>query len=176
LSISRSTYLAVAVGLLMVGCGGSAGTATATSPSPGSSPVPSPTPTPSPVDTKDMKISVDSTFVRSVPVGSSTDFDLDIQDVGTADIPNLDLLFDAGDRFMDKYTIESAGSCAVDTSLPGLACGKVTQGSHLTFTIKATPQAAGSYVFKFHVDQYKTPLFQTDGTQYVYYWTQTVTS
>jgi len=60
-----------------------------------------------------MKIQIDSTFIKSVPVGQSTGFDLDIQDVGTVDIPDLYLIFDAGDRFMDKYTIQSAGSCAV---------------------------------------------------------------
>jgi len=31
-------------------------------------------------------------------------------------------------------------------------------------------------VFKFHVDEYKTPLYEADGTQYVYSWTQTVTT
>jgi len=123
-----------------------------------------------------MKISINSTFIQSVPVAVSTTFDIDIVDVGTVDIPNLDLIFDAGDLFLDKYTLESAGSCQLDTSLPGLACGKVATGTHLTFTIKATPKVAGSYVFKFHVDQYKTALYEADGTQYVYSWTQTVTA
>ena len=49
-------------------------------------------------------------------------------------------------------------------------------GTHLKFTVKATPKNTGSFVFKFHVDQYKTPLYEADGTQYVYSWTQTVTS
>jgi hypothetical protein len=123
-----------------------------------------------------MLVTVDSTFIKSVAVGSSTNFDLDIKDVGTVDIPNLDLIFDAGDLFLDKYTIQSAGPCQVDTNLPGLVCGKVATGTHLTFTMKATPNIAGSYVFKFHVDQYKTPLYEADGTQYVYSWTQTVTT
>jgi hypothetical protein len=123
-----------------------------------------------------MKIAIDSTFTDNVPVGKSTNFDIDIQDVGTADIPNLDLVFNAGDLFMDKYTIDSPGSCAIDLNLPGLACGLVTKGTHLTFSIKATPKVAGSFVFKFHVDQYKTPLYEANGTQYVYSWTQTVTS
>jgi hypothetical protein len=123
-----------------------------------------------------MKISIDSTFTKSVPVAVSTDFDLDIQDVGSVDIPNLYLIFDAGDRFLDKYTIESAGACRVDTNVSGgLACGKVAMGTHLKFTIKATPKNSGSFVFKFHVDQYKTPLYEADGTQYVYSWTQAVT-
>jgi hypothetical protein len=123
-----------------------------------------------------MLISVDSTFTDNVPVSVSTTFDLDIQDVGTADIPNLDLAFNAGDLFMDKYKIESADPCRIDTNLPGLACGLLSQGAHLKFTIKATPKVAGSFVFKFHIDQYKTPLYETNGTQYVYSWTQTVTS
>ena len=124
-----------------------------------------------------MKILIASTFIRSVSVGQSTGFDLDIQDVGTVDIPNLYLIFDAGDLFMDKYTIQSAGTCRVDPAVTGgLACGTLAVGSHLKFTINATPKAAGSYVFKFHVDQYKTRLYEADGTQYFYSWTQTVTT
>jgi len=123
-----------------------------------------------------MKISIDSTFIKSVTVGKSTGFDLDIQDVGTVDIPDLYLIFDAGDRFLDKYTIQSAGSCRLDTNVTGLACGKVATGTHLKFTIKATPKNTGDFVFKFHVDEYKTPLYEADGTQYVYSWTQTVTT
>ena len=174
--IDRSFLAAIAVGFLVVACGSSPSTATVTSPSPSPSPLPSPSPIPSPTDTANMKISIASTFTKTVPVGSSTNFDLDIQDVGSVDIPNLNLIFDAGDLFLDKYTIESAGSCSVDTNLPGLNCGKLAMGTHLTFTIKATPKAAGSYVFKFDVDQYKTPLYEADGTQYVYSWTQTVTT
>jgi hypothetical protein len=164
LNTPRSFIAATAVGLLLLACGG------------GKTASPAPTVIPSPTDTANMKIAIDSTFIKSVPVGVSTNFDLDIQDVGTVDIPNLSLVFDDGDRFMDKYTIENAGSCQVDTSLPGLACGKLTLGTHLKFTIKAKPKAAGSYVFKFHVDQYKTPLYEADDTEYVYSWTQTVTS
>ncbi|HEY8839126.1 MAG TPA: hypothetical protein VIO80_00495 [Candidatus Dormibacteraeota bacterium] len=169
--IDRSFLAAIAVGFLVVACGSSPGTAT----------VPTPTlsslPTPSSVDTKNMKILIASTFIRSVSVGQSTGFDLDIQDVGTVDIPNLYLIFDAGDLFMDKYTIQSAGTCRVDPAVTGgLACGTLAVGSHLKFTINATPKAAGSYVFKFHVDQYKTRLYEADGTQYFYSWTQTVTT
>jgi hypothetical protein len=123
-----------------------------------------------------MKVEVDSTFIKTATVGSSTTFDLDIQDVGTADIPNLTLVFNLGDRFLDTYTVESAGPCVVDPNLPGLECGLVTHGSHLTFTIKATPKAAGSYVFKFTLDQFKTVLKQGDGNEYEYSWTQTVKS
>ena len=85
--IDRSLLAAIAVGVLAVACGGSSGTAVV--------PTPSPLPSPSPVDTKNMKISIASTFVPSVPVAVSTGFDLDIQDVGTVDIPNLYLVFDA---------------------------------------------------------------------------------
>ena len=158
----------------MIGCGGGGGTSNAPTPSPVTTP--SPLPTPSPVNTKDMKVEVDSTFIKTATVGNSTTFDLDIQDVGTADIPNLTLVFNLGDRFLDTYTVQSAGPCVLDLNLPGLECGKVAHGSHLTFTIKATPKAAGNYVFKFTLDQFKTVLKQGDGNEYVYSWTQTVTS
>ena len=170
MSTSRSFLAAIAAGFLLVACGGgSSGTATVPTPSPS-------IPTPAPTDTKNMKIQIDSTFIKSVHVGQSTGFDLDIQDVGTVDIPDLYLIFDAGDRFMDKYTIQSAGSCRFDTNVTGLACGKLAAGTHLKFTINATPKSAGDFVFKFHVDEYKTPLYEADGTQYVYSWTQTVTT
>jgi hypothetical protein len=123
-----------------------------------------------------MKISIDSTFIKSVPVGQSTDFALDIQDVGTVDIPDLYLIFDAGDPFLDKYTIKSSGSCRLDPNVTGLACGRLATGTHLKLTITGTPKSSGDFVFKFHVDQYKTPLYEADGTQYVYSWTQTVTA
>jgi hypothetical protein len=124
-----------------------------------------------------MKIAIDSTYHKTPKVGTSTTFDVDIQDVGTADIPNVYLAFNLGtDRFLDIYSVESAGPCQVDTNVPGLACGKLTQGAHLTFTIKATPKTAGSYVFKFTVNQYKTILSQDDGEQYDYTWTQTISS
>jgi hypothetical protein len=170
MSTSRSFFAAVAAGFLLVACGGgSSGTASVPTPSPS-------IPTPAPTDTKNMKIQIDSTFIKSVPVGQSTGFDLDIQDVGTVDIPDLYLIFDAGDRFMDKYTIQSAGSCRLDTNVTGLACGKLVAGTHLKFTINATPKSTGDFVFKFHVDEYKTPLYEANGTQYVYSWTQTVTT
>jgi hypothetical protein len=140
----------------MVACGGTIGTVT--------------------VDTTNMKISVNSTFTTTVPVGSPTSFDMDIKDVGTDDIPNLSIIFDDGDRFMDKYTVQSAGSCKVDKSLPGLACGKLAHGADLVFTITAQPNVAGSYVFKFHVANAKQPLNQSDNNQYVYSWAQTVTA
>lgn len=165
--IDRSFLAAIVVGILVVACGSSPKTAAVT---------PSPLPSPSATDTKNMLIKIDSTFIKSVPVGQSTDFDLDIQDVGTVDIPDLYLIFDAGDHFLDKYTIQSAGSCRLDAAVTGLACGKVATGTHLKFTIKATPKSSGDFVFKFHVDEYKTPLYEADGTQYVYSWTQTVTS
>jgi hypothetical protein len=168
LRIDKSFVAAIAVGLLAVACGSSPAAVVPT-PSP-------PLPSPSPTDTKNMKISIASTFVASVPVAVSTTFDLDIQDVGTIDIPNLYLIFDAGDLFMDKYTIESAGPCRVDAAITGaLACGSLATGAHLKFTIKGTPKNMGNFVFKFHVNQYKTHLYEADGTQYVYSWTQSVT-
>ena len=167
--IDKSLVVAIAAGLLVVACGSSPAAVVPT-PSP-------PLPSPSPTATKSMLISIASTFVESVPVAVSTKFDLDIQDVGTVDIPNLYLIFDAGDLFMDKYSIESAGPCRVDAAISGaLACGILAKGAHLKFTIKGTPKNTGSFVFKFHVNQYKTHLYEADGTQYVYSWTQSVTS
>jgi hypothetical protein len=151
--------MAAAVGLLTVACGGSVGTAA-----------------PSPVDTSKMMVSLDSTFILSVPVGSPTDFNIDVKDVGTVDIPNLTIIFDDGDRFMDDYTIQSAGTCKVDKGLPGLACGKVATGADFKVTITAKPLKAGSFVFKFHVADDKKRLHQSDDNEYVYSWTQTVTS
>lgn len=168
--INKSFLAAIAFGFLVVACGGSPSTANAPSQTPPG------LPTPAPTDTANMKISITSTFIKSVPVGQSTGFDLDIQDVGTVDIPDLYLIFDAGDRFLDKYTVASAGSCRLDANVTGLACGKLATGTHLKFTINATPKATGDFVFKFHVDEYKTPLYEADGTQYVYSWTQTVTT
>ncbi len=168
--IFKSIVASIAVGLLLAACGSSPA---AVVPTPTPSP---PLPSPSTTVTKNMKISIASTFIASVPVAVSTSFDLDIQDVGTIDIPNLYLIFDAGDLFMDKYTLESAGPCRVDAAISGaLACGALATGAHLKFTIKGTPKNQGNFVFKFHVNQYKTHLYEADGTQYVYSWTQTVT-
>jgi hypothetical protein len=122
-----------------------------------------------------MMISVDSTFTQSVPVGSPTGFDIDIKDVGAADIPNLNILFDTPDLFLDKYTVQNAAPCKVDKSLPGIACGKLAVGADLKFTLTAQPKSAGSFVFKFHVADNKQLLNQSDGSLYVYSWTQTVT-
>jgi hypothetical protein len=157
LNVLKPTFLALALGLLAVSCGGSVGTPVA-------------------VDTTNMKISVDSTYITSVQVGSHTKFDITIKDVGTADIPNLSILFDSGDRFMDKYTIEATSSCQVDKGLPGLKCGKLAHNTEVKVTITAQPKTTGSYVFKFHVGNNKTPLNQDDDNQYVYSWTQSVTA
>jgi hypothetical protein len=123
-----------------------------------------------------MKIAVDSTYHKTPKVGNQTTFDMDIQDVGTVDIPNLYLAFNLADRFLDSYSVDSAGPCQLDSTIPGLACGRLAQGAHLTFTIKATPKAAGSFVFRFTVNQYKTILSQSDGEQYDYTWTQTIST
>jgi len=156
---SRSILIAAAVGLFTVACGGSVGTVA-----------------PSPVDTSKMMVSIDSTFTRSVPVGSPTDFEIDVKDVGTVDIPSLTIIFDDGDRFMDNYTVKSAGTCKVDKALPGLACGKVATGADLKVTVTAQPSKAGSFVFKFHLANNKQRLHQSDDNEYVYSWTQTVTA
>lgn len=159
MNTTKSILMSAAVGLLLVGCGGSVGTAA-----------------PSPVDTSKMMVSLDSTFTRSVPVSSPTDFDIDVKDVGTVDIPNLTVIFDDGDRFMDLYTVKSAGTCKVDKALPGLACGKVATGADFKVTVTAQPSKAGSFVFKFHLANNKQRLHQSDDNEYVYSWTQTVTS
>lgn len=154
--------MAAALGLLAVACGGSVGTVS--------------TPSPSPVDTSKMMVSLDSTFTRSVPVGAPTNFDIDVKDVGSVDIPNLTVIFDDGDRFMDNYTVSAAGPCKVDKGLPGLSCGKVATGADFKVTITAQPSKAGSFVFKFHLANDKQRLHQSDDNEYVYSWTQTVTS
>lgn len=143
----------------MVACGGSVGT------------VPPPT-----VDTSKMMVAIQSTFTLSVPVGAPTNFDIDVKDVGTVDIPNLTVIFDDGDRFMDNYTVQSAGTCKVDKTLPGLTCGKVATGADFKVTITAQPSKAGSFVFKFHLADDKQRLHQSDDNEYVYSWTQTVTA
>ena len=169
--------MAVVFGVLMVGCGGSvAQNPPASTPTPIPTPVPSPSPTPSPVDVSKMIISIDSTFIKTVTVGSSTDFTLDIADVGAVDIPYLSILFNSGDRFLDIYTITSSTPCTIDTNISGLACGKLAQGAHLMLTNTAKPKTAGNYVFKFSVTNYKQILKEADGNQYVYSWTQTVSS
>jgi hypothetical protein len=145
------------MGLLMVACGGSSGTTAV-------------------VDTSKMMVSFESTFIKSVQVGNPTDFNLDVKDVGTVDIPNLDLLFDDGDRFLDKYTVTSAGSCKVDKGLPGLACGKLAHGAELKFVVTAQPKSAGDFVLKFHIANNKTRLHEADDNEYEYSWSQTVTS
>jgi hypothetical protein len=101
---------------------------------------------------------------------------MDIQDVGTVDIPYLSILFNAGDRFLDIYAITSSKPCTIDTNITGLACGNLAAGAHLALTITAKPKTAGSYVFKFSVTNYKQILKEADGNQYVYSWTQTVNS
>jgi hypothetical protein len=159
MSTSRSCLAAVAAGFLLVACGGSVGTVA-----------------PATVDTSKMMVSLDSTFTRSVPVGSPTSFDIDVKDVGAVDIPNLTVIFDDGDRFMDNYTVQSAGACKVDKGLPGLTCGKVATGADLKVTITAQPSKAGSFVFKFHLANNKQRLHQSDDNEYVYSWTQTVTA
>src|SRR5665213_485095 len=174
LSSTRTTLGAAAALLLMAACGSTGGTASKVTPAVGT---PSPAAvTPSPIDTTNMKISVDSTFIKTVTVGTSTNFDMDIQDVGTDDIPNLTILFDAGDPFLDRYTVQTSGPCTVDTTIAALTCGTLAHGTHLKFTISATPTLAGSYVFKWHVANVKQILNEADDNQYVYSWTQTVSS
>jgi hypothetical protein len=172
LSSTRTTLGAAAALLLMAACGSTGGTAGKVTPAA----VTPAAASPSPVDTTNMKISVDSTFIKTVTVGTSTDFDMDIQDVGTDDIPNLTILFDAGDPFLDRYTVQTSGPCTLDNTIAGLTCGKVAHGTHLKFTISATPTLAGSYVFKWHVANVKQILNEADDNQYVYSWTQTVSS
>jgi hypothetical protein len=156
LNIAKATFAAAALTLLTLACGGSAGTATTK------------------VDTTKMKIAVDSTYHQAAQVGTPSNFNITIKDVGTSDIPNLNVLFDEGDRFLDKYTVQSAGPCKVDKGLPGLSCGKLAKGAALTFTMTAKPSTAGSYVFKFHIANVKTPLNEANDIEYVYSWTQTI--
>jgi len=124
---------------------------------------------------ENMQISIASTFVQSVPRRVPTTFDLDIQDVGTVDIPNLYLIFDRRSDFSWTSTRSS------QPAMPG-RCGHrwrtglwpARKGRAPRVHITGTPKNMGSFVFKFHVNQYKTHLYEADGTQYVYSWTQTV--
>jgi hypothetical protein len=156
-TIAKATLAAAAVALLTLACGGSVGTVTTTK-----------------VDTTKMKISVESTYHKAAQVGTPSNFNLTIKDVGTVDIPTLNVLFDEGDRFLDKYAVQSSGSCKVDKGLPGLSCGKLAKGAGLTFTLTAQPSKAGSYTFKFHIANAKTPLNEADDIEYVYSWAQTI--
>jgi hypothetical protein len=123
-----------------------------------------------------MAISDDSSFHATVSVGRITDFDFTIKDVGTVDIPSLDIMFDGGDKFLDHYTVIKAGPCKVDKDLPGLACGLLAQGKELKFNMTAQPRTAGNFTFKYHIANDGRYLNEADGKGYTYSWTQTILS
>jgi hypothetical protein len=123
-----------------------------------------------------MAISFDSASHKAAIVGLLSEFDVTIGNVGKADIPNLGIMFDDGDRFLDHYTVVTSGSCTVDKSLPGLACGLLAQGKELKFTMTAQPRDAGNFTFKFHVANGGVYINEGDGKGYTYSWTQTILS
>ena len=101
---------------------------------------------------------------------------VEIDNTGKADIPKLGIMFDDGDRFLDHYTVLTSGTCTVDKSLPGLACGSLAAGKELKFTMTAQPRDAGNFTFKFHIANGGLYLNEADGKGYTYRWTQTILS
>jgi hypothetical protein len=148
----------MASGLLVVGCGASGAGNGAGSGG----------------ETSNMAIALDSASHAKVFVGKLTDFDLSIKNVGTVDIPNLTVLFDDGDKFLDDYTVVASGSCTVNKDLPGLACGSLARGSELKFNMTAQPRKAGNFTFKFHIGNGGRYLNEADGKGYTYSWQQVI--
>jgi len=120
-------------------------------------------------------ISVDGGYSPTAIVGTLSDFDFTVDNVGTTRIANLTILFDGGDRFLDHYTVVASGPCTVEKSLPGLACGPLAPGSEVKFKMTAQPRDAGTFTFKFHVGDSLLYLEEANGGRYVYSWTQTIT-
>jgi hypothetical protein len=119
-------------------------------------------------------ISVDGGYSQTATVGTPSDFDFTVKNVGTTRITNLTILFDEGDPFLDHYTVLTSGPCTVQKSLPGLACGPLAPGSELSFTMTAKPHDAGKFTFTFHVGDNALHLQEGDGGVYGYSWTQTI--
>ena len=120
-----------------------------------------------------MAIALESEYEQMVSVGRPTGFDFTVRNIGTADIPNLAILFDEGDRFLNYYTVLTSGSCTVNRNLPGLACGPLNKGGELKFNMVAQPRKAGKFTFKFHISSGGRYL-EEDGTAYTYSWAQTI--
>jgi hypothetical protein len=121
-----------------------------------------------------MAISVDSSSDSHALAGSVYTTDLDIKNTGQADIPKLDIMFDIGDKFLDHNVIVKSDPCAVDKSLPGLACGDLAVGAELKFTITYQPKDAGNFKYQFEVANGGLYLPESDGKEYTYSWTQAV--
>jgi len=121
-------------------------------------------------------ISIDSRYLPTATVGTPSDFDFTVKDVGTTPITNLTILFDDGDHFLDHYTVLTSGPCTVEKSLPGLACGPLAPGSEVKFTMTAQARDAGNFTFKFHIGDNSLYLDEANGDGYTYSWTQTITS
>jgi hypothetical protein len=152
--LGRISLLACVLGVAVVGCGDSGGATGG--------------------GNADMAISFTSSFNATVIVGQLADFDLTIVNVGKADIPNLGVMFDDGDRFLDHYTVVSSGSCTVDKDLPGLACGSLAHGTALKFTMTAQPRNAGNFTFKFHIANGGRYLNEATGQGFTYFWQQAI--
>lgn len=119
-------------------------------------------------------ISVDGGYSPTATVGTPSNFDFTVKNVGTTRITNLTILFDEGDPFLDHYTVLTSGPCTVQKSLPGLSCGPLAPGSEVSFRMTAQPRDAGSFTFTFHVGDNGLHLQEGDGGVYGYSWTQTI--
>ena len=121
-------------------------------------------------------ISLDGQYLGTATVGTPSNFDFTVRNVGTAQISNLTILFDDGDRFLDHYTVLTSGPCTVEKSLPGLACGPLAHGSELKFTMTAQPRDAGHFTFTFHIGDSSLRLAEANGRVYQYSWMQMIAS
>jgi rhomboid protease GluP len=119
-------------------------------------------------------ISIDSQYLAKATVGVPSDFDFTVKNVGNTNITNLTILFDDGDHFLDHYTVLTSGPCTVEKSLPGLACGPLSPGSQMQFTMTAQPRDSGTFTFKFHVADGSLYLNEANGEGYTYSWTQSI--
>lgn len=121
-----------------------------------------------------MAISEDSSYNAHVLVGQIYTTDFDIKNVGKVDIPKLDIMFDATDKFLDHNVIVKSAPCTIDKSLPGLACGKLALGAELKFSITFQPKDAGNFKFIYRIANDGLYLAEANGTTYDYSWTVAV--
>jgi hypothetical protein len=124
----------------------------------------------------DMAISEDSTYNAHVLVGQIYTTDFDVKNVGKVDIPKLEVMFDATDKFLDHNVIVKSAPCTIDKSLPGLVCGKLALGAELKFSITYQPKDAGNFKFIYRIANDGLYLPEADGTTYDYSWTVAVLS
>ena len=121
-----------------------------------------------------MAISEDSSYNAHVLAGSVYTTDMDIKNVGKADIPKLQIMFDGGDKFLDHNVIVKSDPCTIDKSLPGLACGGLAIGADLKFSLTYQPKDAGNFKYIYRIANDRLYLPEADGKTYDYSWTQAV--